>query len=398
MIVNMAPESGFFNGVEFINYSQLNIVVTDQCGIGTEIGEDYDRAPSHYRGKVVVRVTKIVDPRRVTIPSKQARYPIDIQFIEEFETKVKERASQVSNLGMSNIRSMDTIQLEMAIDFNNINDVIKSHFFGFSIRAERNRTTGDVMDTATSDIKKYFIPTIEEMDRASANHDDVSKTVSAVRLIDSKQQIGDLWTTTFGTPVQILAAKESKLDDGLYITAGVDFEHVAYVPLETLDSKTLMSLNLHKTKLDAQKHSTGEYTADTMAALIKARKENRELSLKVTKVTADIDEMKAKQMLEAQKNATTISDLKNKGYTEAHKQGLAIEELKRVNNRMIDESIRTRNDHRDEVKELKRTYDRTIDELKDNKKTNVVLDVFRTVGSFLQYISGAAKLFAQLCF
>lgn len=398
MIANVSPNSGFFNGVEFINYSQFNIVITDQCGIETEISEDYDRAPTHSRGKVIVRVTKIVDPRKITIPSKQARYPIDVEFIEEFSTKVKEMASRNNNMSMYHIDAKDTIQVEMAIDFNSVNDIIKSHFFGFSVRAEKNKQVDEAMDNATSDIKKFFIPAIEEMDRASASYDDIAKTITAVRLVDSKSQLGDLWTTSFGTPVQVLAAKRSKLDDGLYITAGVNFEHVAYIPLESLDAKTLMSLNLHKTKLDAQKHSTGEFTTDTLARLNKVHKENRDNLSKLESANATIAQLNAKQMLEAQKNATTVSDLKVKNHNELRKQGAIIDDLKRSNVRLVDESVRIRQDHRDELKDLKRGYERTIDELKENKKTNVVLDVFRTVGSFLQYLSGAAKLFAQLCF
>lgn len=397
-MITITPNSGFFNGVEFFNYSQYNIVVTDQCGIETEIIEDYDRAPSHQRGKVVVRVTKVVDPRRVTIPSKQPRYQIDAQFLETFSAQVKEKVSRICGMGMDRIESKETIQVEMTIDMSNVKTVTQSHFFGFSVRAEKNKQTSDSVDNATSDIKKYFIPAIEELDKKGENYDDIVKTVSAVRLVDSKGMIGDLWTSVFGTPARVIANKRSKLDDGLYITAGLEFEHVAYIPIETLDTKTLLGLNLHKTKLEAQQHSTGEFTIGMMTRLDKIRKENRELDGKVQRANETITEMKAKQTLEAQKTATTISDIKIKNHNDLRKQGGVINDLKRTNNRMIDDSIRARTEHREEIQDLKRNYDKVLDELKENKKTNVVLDIFRTVGSFLGYLSGAAKLFAQLCF
>lgn len=387
----------FFNGIEFINYSINNIIVSDPVGIEVEIPSIYDNAPSmQLRGKVVIRITKWVDPKMVKLPTKIPRYDIDKRLLDRFQDKLETALERQRSSGFDILRAPETIQVEESIDFESIDQIVQSHYFGFTIRAEKNKNFKDVYDNPENDVKKYFIPTIEELDRHSINYDEIKRTVCAVRLIDKESIIGDLWTTIFGTVSKIPGSKESKLEDGIYITAGLNFEYALHIPLGKLTEKNLIELNLHKTKIEAQKHSTGEFTKEILEKFTRVSKENKELGTKLEKAKLNITDLNNKLTLGEFKTATTINDLKEKNHNEVRKQGKMIDELKRNNNRLTDENLRLKNAYTDELKDIRKNHQNELYKLNENRTTNTILDVFKGFGIVLTGLVGAAKFFSAI--
>lgn len=397
MVIDSSPNSGFFNGVEFINYSQHNLVVVDNAGIEVEISAGYDNSACFQdRGKLIVRVNKYIDPRKVTIKDINHKYLIDQRYISEFKTKIEALKNNYRNGLIPNNTELQLVQIELRFDFSDINTIIESDIIGFSVRAEANKNSYLSTNTSEDDIKRYFIPTVEELDKNSVDYEEVRKTVCAVRLVDRTGVVGDLYTNVFGTVVRIVPLKDGGLKDGLYVTAGFMYEKAVYIPLTSITKESLRDLNLHRTVYDAQNSTQGDYVKPLEEKINRLNKEADEQNKKLNKANNDNKDLQTKLNLEAQKNIVAIRDLKNKHYDNLHKQGTVIEDLRKTNNRLTDETIRLKNEYKDELNELRRKQDRQVEELKDNKNNNNILEGIKITTATIGLILGFGKFFMAL--
>lgn len=307
-------------GIEYFNYTNQDIVITDRLGIEMEILRQEGRPERlEDRGKVIARVTRLVDPRRVNIPNTDSQLECDRAFLVAFKEKIQQLKGRITPYVSETDQIKMTVQIEMTFDFYDHRTVHKSNLLGITIRETMNMVEKTHGDNPIGYINDCIVKDLEEIDHEADNYTDKGiRTLFSARLIDNTNRVGTLWTSGFGTLTRIIPVKDEEQQDGLYLAGGLRLEHKQFIPIEDLlDPKKLLGLNLHATEREAKKHATGEYTASVMSEKDKFRKENNDLKAEQKKLINKIDDLEMKTRVEKINRAT--SDFK---------QTVTIEKLK----------------------------------------------------------------------
>lgn len=315
-----ARNAPIVEGIEYFNYTNQDVVITDRLGIEKEILKQ-DGRPERLedRGKVIVRITRLVDPRRVNIPSTDSQLECDRQFLVTFKENIEKLKSRINPFASELDQSRMTVQIEMTFDFLDHRAVHKSNLLGITIRETMNMVEKTHGDNPLGYIKDQISKELEEIDHEADNYTDKGiRTLFSARLIDNEHRVGTLWTSGFGSLTKIIPVKDEEQRDGLYLAGGLRLEHKQFIPIEELlDPKKLLEFNLHVTERDARKHSTGEYTTSVITENEKLKKETKDLKVEQKKLNTKIDDLEFKSKVEKINRAT--SDFK---------QTVTIEKLK----------------------------------------------------------------------
>lgn len=307
-------------GIEYFNYTNQDVVVTDRLGIEMEILKQNGRPERlEDRGKVIVRVTRLVDPRRVSIPNTDSQLECDRQFLVAFKENVEKLKGRITPFASELDQTRMTVQIEMSFDFYDHRAVHKSNLLGITIRETMNMVEKTHGDNPLGYIKDCVVRDLDEIDHEADNYTNKGiRTLFSARLIDNENRVGKLWTSGFGSITSIIPVKDEEQQDGLYLAGGLRLEHKQFIPIEELlDPKKLLGFNLHYTERDARKHSTGEYTTSVITERDKIKKECSDLKAEQKKLVSKVDELEHKARVEKLNRAT--SDFK---------QTVTIEKLK----------------------------------------------------------------------
>jgi hypothetical protein len=288
-------------GVEYFNYTSHDITITDRLGIEIEILRQEGR-PERLadRGKVIARITRSVDPRRVTVLSTESQLQCDREYLEAFNKKIQEAKGRINVYVPETDQCRMTIQVEMSFDFFDTRATHRSNLLGITLRETTNLVEKSHGSNPIGYINDQVLKELEEIDQAADGNRDLGiRTLFSARLIDNQSRVGVLWTTGFGKPTMIVPVMDEEQQEGLYLAGGLRLEHKQFIPIETLlDSKQLLSLNLHHTEREARRHSTGEYTVSVTSENEKTKKENKELRGEVKKLNLKIEELDSKARVE----------------------------------------------------------------------------------------------------
>lgn len=312
--------SPIIEGIEYFNYTNHDITITDRLGIEMEILKGTERPERlEDRGKVIVRVTRLVDPRRVNVPSTESQLECDHKYLIAFKDKIEKLKNNVSPYTSEYDQIRMTIQIEMEFDFLNQKTIHKSNLLGITLRETSNVDNKTYGANPIGYINDCIVNDLEGIDNEADNYTDKGiRTLFSARLIDNENRIGTLWTSGFGALTRIIPVMDEEQQDGLYLAGGLRLEHKQFIPItDLLDPKKLLGLNLHVTERDAKKHSTGEYTISVMSDNEKLKKERTDLKIEQKKLVTKVDELEVKARIEKLNRAT--SDFK---------QTVAIERLK----------------------------------------------------------------------
>lgn len=307
-------------GIEYFNYSNHDVVITDRLGVEMEILRTESRPERlEDRGKVIVRVTRLVDPRRVNVPSTDSQLACDQEYLIAFKQKVEQMRSRFNEYEPESHQVRMTIQVEMRFDFIDFKTVHKSNLLGITIRETSNVVEKSYGTNPIGYINDQILKELDEIDHEADGYTDKGiRTLFSARLIDSHNRVGTLWTSGFGDVTRIIPVKDEEQQEGLYLAGGLRLEHKRFIPIdELLDPKKLLSYNLHATEREARKHSTGEYTASVMSGNEKLKKENNDLKTEQKKLVLKVDDLEMKARVEKLNRAQ--SDFK---------QTVAMEKLK----------------------------------------------------------------------
>lgn len=288
-------------GIEYFNYSNYDVIVTDRLGIEMEILKCTDRPERlEDRGKVIVRVTRAVDPRRVSIPSLEAQLQCDREYLEHFSTRVEQLKKSIGPYEPETNQIRMVVQVEMRFDFISPNATARSNLLGITIRETSNVVEKSHGDNPMGYIHSQMVKELTEIDEEDDKGIDKGiRTLFSARLIDNKNRIGVLWTSAFGGITRIIPVKDEEQADGLYLAGGLRLEHKEYITLDDLtDPKRRLALNLHSTELEARKHSTGEFTSSIIIEKDKLKKENKELKVENGKLSGKITDLESKIQIE----------------------------------------------------------------------------------------------------
>lgn len=312
--------SPIVEGIEYFNYSNFDVIVTDRLGIEMEVLRCTDRPERlEDRGKVIVRITRAVDPRRVKVPSTESSLQCDQEYLVAFKEKIESLKTRISDYEPEVNQIRMTVQIEMRFEFTNAHAVFKSNLLGITIRETSNIVERTHGDNPQGYIDGTIIKELEEIDHEADNYTDKGvRTLFSGRLIDNHNRIGNLWTSGFGKLTKIIPVKSEEQEEGLYLAGGLRLEHKQFIPIEELlDPKKLLMYNLHATEREARKHTTGEYTNSIIIENDKLKKERTELKTENKKLIVKVDDLESKAKVEKINRAT--SD---------YKQTVTIEKLK----------------------------------------------------------------------
>lgn len=288
-------------GIEYFNYSDFDVVITDKLGIELEILRS-DSRPERLedRGKIIARVTRLVDPRRVNVPTTDARLSVDRDYLVSFKRSLEYQRARISDYTPESVQMRLAVQAELRFNFFTPTTIEKSNLLGISIRASSNRSAQQSPDTPLGYIQDVMLDELREVDA----EDDEGKnrgirTLFSARLIDNTNRVGALWTSSFGTTTRVIPVKDEEQTEGLYLAGGLGLSQKEFIPLDDLmEPKKLASLNLHRTELDAKRHSTGEYTTSVITERDKLRKENKDLKGENEKLTGKVEALDRKFEIE----------------------------------------------------------------------------------------------------
>lgn len=307
-------------GIEYFNYSNHDIIVTDRLGIEMEILKCTQRPEQlSDRGKVVVRVTRVVDPRRVNVTSTDALLECDRIYLQAFKERIDLLKTKVSSYESETNQIRMTVQIEMKFDFLSSQTVIKSNLLGISIRETGNIDERIHGNNPEGYINGQIVKELIEIDHEADEHQEKGiRTLFSARLIDNHNRLGALWTSGFGDISRVLPFKDEEQVEGLYLAGGLRLENKSFIPIdELLDPKKLVRYNLHKTEWEARKHNTGEYTASVTSENEKLKKERSDLRNENKKLVTKVDDLEVK--IKVEKINRAQSDFK---------QVIAMEKLK----------------------------------------------------------------------
>lgn len=323
-------------GIEYFNYSNHDIIITDRLGIEMEVLRCTERPERlEDRGKVIVRVTRAIDPRRVQVPSLEAQLQCDREYLEVFAKQVKELKSKIGIYEPETNQVRMITQIEMRFDFLTPQATARSNLLGITIRETSNIVEKSHGDGPMGYIANTIVKELEEVDElADEGKDKGIRTLFSGRLIDNQNRIGTLWTSAFGGISRIIPVQDEEQTDGLYLAGGLRLEHKQFIPIEhLLDPKKLLALNLHATEREARKHSTGEYTASIIIERDKIKKENKELHTETKKLNAKVEDLENKAMVEKLNRAQ--SDLRQTAAMEKLKDNRADDYVSGLNRFLI---------------------------------------------------------------
>ncbi|QYN79970.1 putative initiation-control protein [Kosakonia phage Kc263] len=296
-----ARNTPIVEGIEYFNYSNYDVVITDRLGIEMEILRCTERPERlEDRGKVVVRITRAVDPRRVQVPSLEAQLECDREYLITFARRIEELKGRIGLYEPETNQVRMYTQIEMRFDFLTPQATARSNLLGITIRETSNLVEKSHGDNPIGYIESVMVKELEEIDQEDDKGEDKGiRTLFSARLIDNQSRVGVLWTSAFGGISRILPVKDEEQEDGLYLAGGLRLQHKQFIPIADLqDPKKLLSYNLHVTEREARKHSTGEFTASVMTEKDKLKKENRELHTENKKLTGKVDDLENKMRVE----------------------------------------------------------------------------------------------------
>lgn len=296
-----ARNTPIVEGIEYFNYSNYDVIVTDRLGVEMEILRCTERPERlEDRGKVIVRVTRAVDPRRVQIPSLDAQLEGDREYLKTFAKRIEELKGRIGVYEPETNQVRMIVQIEMAFNFFTPKATGRSNLLGITIRETSNLVEKSHGNNPVGYIEGVIVKELEEIDREDDGGEDKGiRTLFSARLIDSQNRVGVLWTSAFGGVSRILPVKDEEQEDGLYLAGGLRLQHKQFIPIEDLlDPKKLLTYNLHTTEREAKKHSTGEYTASVTSEKDKLKKENKDLHMENKKLTGKVDDLENKMRVE----------------------------------------------------------------------------------------------------
>lgn len=410
------PGRGLSITTEVVNNTINNIVATN-LGIGAEftVVSNHDEVINFsMKNRILIRVNIDGDPRKINFlegePCNSFDRYVREKLIEKINSQLypdKAKPEDANYFEMIDDRKHYECHFQIDVYMNELNpgDTFESRMLSIHVRREDNPECKPMLATPEADIRKAFIPEIADREsEADGGVDQGIRTISAVRLVDKGNLIGDLWANVFGHPTSVKAVRESPLADGLYIASGYCFEHVHFVPLEDLmqDAK-LIHFGLFKTKKEAYHNSVGDYVksvisdnADLNKRLGVVCKENKTLTdtnTNLDKKVRDLDtelrtvkgEMKAKVTSLESSKARAIDDLKSQN---AHLSKV-MDTMKTDHRREMSETI-ARYDW-DRRKTMER-HEQEIKRLKENSIVDLLGNVGRVLAGLVATATGIMRL------
>lgn len=315
-------DTPYVEGIEYFNYTDFDITITDKLGVECEVLRSDERpARLEDRGKVIIRVTRLIDPRRVRVPSTDAQLAADRMYLESFKAAVDHaRENRIGAYESEHNQIRVPCQAEIRLDFYLQNTVAKSNLLGITIRATNNIVDKSHGNTPEGYINDIMMQELKEVDeKADGGTDKGIRTLFSARLIDNHNRVGTLWTTGFGEVTRIIPVKDEEQAEGLYLAGGLGLEHKEFIPIEELiQPKRMLGLNIHRTEIDARKFGLGEYTITVMTERDKIRKECKDLRTENKKLASKIDELESRSVIDKINKAH--SDFKHAVTTENLKE------------------------------------------------------------------------------
>lgn len=347
---NPSRFSPYVNAVEYFNYTNKDITIVDDFGVETEIlGRSENPFDIGDRGYIVIRVTRLVDPRRVNIPETKARNDIDQYYLDCYRAKIEKLRGNITEgmSGYNQCRMTAQFEIRLKPQGNTIN--YRSDILGVTIKETEDYSVQTFTATPEGYIEKEMISELIDLDHKADNGTDKGvRTIMSARLIDNQKRVGRLWTNMFGNSTPIEPVIDEEQEDGLYLAGGSKLDIRKFIPVsDLLDPKILLANGLFHTELECKKNSTGEYTASVITERDKTKKENRSLKDENTKLSNKVSAMEL--------------DVKAEKINKAHN-------------------------------EYKHT--RSYDNMKDYYDGNTVASLSRISDKLLAIIKGAASLFA----
>lgn len=279
-----STHSPYVEGVEYFNYTNRDITITDRLGIEVELlRRNQDPFDAGDRGWIVIRLTKLVDPRRVNLTSEDAIHDIDKIFLEQFKVRLEEARGLITNGLCSYNQNKTLIQVEVRLRPESEVILYKSNMLGITIRESEDYSARSSGNSPEGYIKDEIIPELKEWDRQQDDGKSLGiRTLFSARLIDNHHRLGVLWTCGFGEVTRVMPVQDEEQPEGLYLAGGFNLSQKQFIPIEDLlDPKKLLAYNLHRTELDAKKNSTGEYTSSVITERDKYKKDNKDLRSKL---------------------------------------------------------------------------------------------------------------------
>lgn len=296
-----ASNTPFVEGIEYYNYSDYDIVITDRLGVEIELLRSEERpARLEDRGKVIARVSRIVDPRRVNIVSTDAILAADRMYLESFKQSVERQRASIGDWVSEHDQLRCICQGEVRMDFHRAGDVVKCNLLGITVRASNNRTAKTLGNTPEGFINETIIPELVRADEIADNGKERgTRTLFSARLIDNHNRVGSLWTSGFGEVSKIIPVRDEEQKEGLYLAGGLNLSLKLFVPIdELMDPKRLLSLNLHLTEIEARRYNLGDHVTSVTTERDKARKEARDLRTENKKLSDKINDLESKATVE----------------------------------------------------------------------------------------------------
>lgn len=295
-------DTPYVEGIEYFNYTDFDITVTDKLGVECEILRSDERpARLEDRGKVIVRITRLIDPRRVRVPSTDAQLAADRMYLESFKEAVDHaRKNRIGLYESEHNQIRVPCQAEIRLDFYLQNTVVKSNLLGITVRATNNIVDKSHGNTPEGYINDVILNELKEADeQADEGKDKGIRTLFSARLIDNHNRVGTLWTTGFGEVTRIIPVKDEEQAEGLYLAGGLGLAHKEFIPIEELiQPKRMLGLNVHRTEIDARKFGLGEFTISVMTERDKIRKECKDLRTENKKLASKVDDLENKISIE----------------------------------------------------------------------------------------------------
>lgn len=294
-------DTPYVEGIEYFNYTDFDITITDKLGVEIEILRSDERpARLEDRGKVIARITRLVDPRRIKVPSTDAQLAADRMYLESFKQSVEQARERIGIYESEHNQIRVPCQAEIRLDFYLQSSVAKSNLLGITIRATNNIVEKSHGNTPDGYINDTILPMLKEVDEeADEGSDKGIRTLFSARLIDNHNRVGTLWTSGFGKVTRIITVMDEEQEEGLYLAGGLGLAHKEFIPIEELiEPKRMLGLNVHRTEIDARKFGLGDFTISVMTERDKIRKESKDLRTENKKLTAKIEELEIKAGVE----------------------------------------------------------------------------------------------------
>lgn len=291
---NPSRQSPYMNAVEYFNYTNRDITLVDDLGCETELlRRSEDPFDAGDRGYIIIRVTRLVDPRRVRVPDNKAVHEIDQLFLDLLREQIEDRKGKITE-GLSGYNQCKmTVQFDIRLEPKGSAINYKSDLLGIIIRESEDYNAKTYIATPEGYIQNVMVPELAILDHAADGGEDKGvRTICSARLVDNHRRVGTLWTNMFGVATKVEPVKDEEQKEGLYLAGGHHLEIRKFVPIdELLEPKVLMKYGLFMTELECKKNSTGDYTTSVITERDKTKKENRSLKDENTKLSNKVATM-----------------------------------------------------------------------------------------------------------